>query len=143
MKKMELVVQKDWQDIYTIDRSKNDSRAMFIGDIQSFFAWNDKWVLETIDNIIIEGINLRKKNNYLATYNPCIINNKLFYFFENNDGKVHISYNDEKFPNTYDQIIHYECCEPGVCNPRHNSNMISFFALKGGYWYYVEAGIYK
>ena len=51
-------------------------------------------------------------------------------------------YDGNIFHGMYEDVIHYKCCEPSLFNIRSNDNMVWFFALKDGYWYYVEAGIY-
>ncbi len=55
---------------------------------------------------------------------------------------LYISYNGKTYSNTYDEVIHYKCCEPAAFNISNNENMVWFYALKNGFWYYVEAGIY-
>jgi len=41
-----------------------------------------------------------------------------------------------------DEVVHYKCCEPAHFNPDGSKNMVWFHARKGGYWYYVEAGVF-
>ncbi len=41
----------------------------------------------------------------------------------------------------YDQVPHFGCCSAGALNPRHYPGLVSFFAVREGAWYYVEAGV--
>lgn len=110
--------------------------------INNFINYKGKWILEYQDNVIINGENIGKKNGYDKIFNYRILKDKPFYFFKK-DGKVHISYNGEILSNSYDEVIHNKGSEPAVCNVRSNDDMIWFFALKDGFWYFVEAGIYE
>ena len=52
------------------------------------------------------------------------------------------AYGGEALPLTYDEVAHYPCCEPSVFNIESNEHMLWFYALKDGWWHYVEIGVY-
>lgn len=115
---------------------------IFSDAVRSFFSYNGNWVLEYTDNVVVSGVNFREKNGYAKMFAYSLLKKKPFYFFEK-DGKIGISCGGQVLPNRYDDVIRYKCCEPAAFNVRHNDDMVWFYALKDGYWYYVEAGIYS
>jgi hypothetical protein len=131
-------VKKDGKKVCDVSyRSK-----LLDDDVRSFFSYDDDWVLEYSEHVLINGVDIGKKNGYLKVFGYGIIGNKPFYFFENK-GKVYISYDGKILPYEYDKVIHYQCCEAANFNVRWNSKMVWFFALKDGFWHYVEAGVYN
>jgi len=70
-----------------------------------------------------------------------------FYFFapaaSSPGGRIAMSYaGQEVVPYVYDEVVHYQCCEPSMFNLSGNETMVWFYGLRDGMWYYVEAGVY-
>jgi hypothetical protein len=110
--------------------------------VKSFYQNNNDWILEYNDNALVSSINIRKKYNFEKIFSFIYLLNKPFFFFES-DNLISISYNEELYQTDYDEIIYDKCCEASLFNIWNNNVMIGFFALKDGFWYYVEAGVYE
>lgn len=108
---------------------------------KSFIAWNDHWAVKVDGDVIIDGESLREKAGYDKAFTLRLIQGRPFYFFEK-DGKIHLWYDGAVADKTYDEVIHYRCCEPAAFNPAANDSMVWFWARRGERWHYVEAGIY-
>ena len=114
--------------------------------------WSDgsDWIIETartngnsdnyqvLGEIYENGISLNQKNGYQATFEYQRLGGKPFYFFQKND-QIGISYDGQEIPLGFTEILHYQCCNGSVLNPRNYSKMVDFFARKGQAWYFVEA----
>ena len=110
--------------------------------IHRFTSHSGQWILEYDNNLVVNGTNVGRSNGYSKVFCFSFIKDKPFYFFEK-DGKTRMSYDGRVLPNEYDEVIHYQCCEPANFNVRANDNMVWFYALRGGFWYYVEAGVFN
>ncbi len=104
-------------------------------------VWEGHWVLETIEGVFMDGESLTEQLGVGEIFHYVIFQNRPLFFFEQG-GQVHISYGGETLPYTYDEVVHYRCCEPAVFNIGSNEHMLWFYALKDGTWYYVEIGVY-
>ena len=126
--------------------------------IQSLFIQNNHWILEYLkadetdttnkripshSHVIIDGKDLNKAIGATDIFNYFHLKGKPFYFFRDNKGKTRIFYAGANLDYTYDSVMHYLCCSSSVYNPEIFESMISFYAFKNGYLYYVEAGIYE
>lgn len=129
-------------------RKNNETIYSFTGTMAeieniSFFRWKDDWVLECGGKVVISGYDLNEELKCHALFSYSIIKDKPFYFCQlKENGKVRLFYGGKELPYSYDEVVHYRCCEPSIYNPTSNENMIWFYALKDGFWFYVEAGIY-
>jgi len=115
------------------------------------------WVLEVAyvtvtqqDNVIYsdpvgqvyrDGISLNEQYGYEEIFGYQPLGGKPFYFYQQ-DGVIHISYDGEDLPIWYDKIPHYGCCSSAQVNPRAASNWVSFWGQRDGVWYYTEIGLY-
>jgi len=70
-----------------------------------------------------------------------LLTGKPFYFYQEN-GQIHISYNDQDLPLIYDEVPHFGCCSSAVLNPVSAPNWVGFFGKRGKIWFYTEIGIY-
>ncbi len=109
--------------------------------VKSFYQNNNDWILEYEDNAIVNGFRICEKYDLDKIFSFVYLGSKPFFFFDDNN-HISISYNEENYNTKYDEVIHYKCCEPSLFNVWNNNVMVSFFALRDGYWYYVEAGVY-
>jgi hypothetical protein len=77
---------------------------------------NTDWILECEENVFVNGINIGEEKGYVKIFDYSYMNDKPFYFYEK-DSLISISYNDKTLPYKYKNVLHYECCEPGMLNP--------------------------
>jgi len=111
-----------------------------INPIRSLYAKNGHWILEVDRQIIIDGTSLNQQLSYDNIFRYVFFKDKPLYFFEKR-GLVGISYDNNILPNTYEKVPHYGCCDsPGIAV---NEDMLWFYGLRDGIWYYVEMGIYE
>jgi len=132
-------------------RLKREGETFFEGSMpelmvdnpfRSFIAWDDHWAVEVEGDVIIDGESVLQANGYDKAFNLRLIKGRPFYFFQKG-GKVHLYYDGAVADQTYDEVIHYRCCEPAAFNPGTNDSMVWFWARRGEMWHYVEAGIYE
>jgi inhibitor of cysteine peptidase len=109
--------------------------------LQSFTAWDNHWVLEVDDRLIMDGQDLGETMGYDAAFGFTLIRGEPFYFFEQ-EGKVRMSYGGQALPNVYDYVVHNQCCEASMHNPLVLGDAVLFHARWNGTWYFVEAGVY-
>lgn len=105
-------------------------------------VWDGKWVVEVDGQVIVEGKSLNKETGYDQIFEWHLLNGKPFYFYK--DGSQYgAAYDGRPLGVTYDEIMHYGCCEPAAFNPSWNGRMVWFHARKGDMWHYVEIGKYE
>ena len=109
--------------------------------LQSFTTWDDHWVLEVDDHLIMDGQDLGANLGYDAAFGFTLIQGQPFYFFEK-DGQIRMSYGGQTLPHVYDQVFHNQCCEAAMHNILALGDTVLFHALWNGTWYLVEAGVY-
>ena len=105
--------------------------------LKKFAVWNRQWVLEVGEQLIINGASVNKSSGVDRIFNWQILKGKPFYFYQRGS-RVGIHYGDQDLPVYYDEVIHYQCCEPAAFNPEGNASIIWFYARKDGIWNYVE-----
>jgi len=130
-------VTLDGQPVYT-------GTATMLGayhPLRSLTSWDNRWVLEVDDHLIIEGQDLGQTRGYDSVFGFTLLHGQPFCFFQQGD-TAYISYAGQTLPYTYTKVIHNQCCEAALFNIAANGDMIWFHALKDGVWYYVEAGVY-
>jgi hypothetical protein len=131
-----------------------------IGSLRGLWTYDSHWVLEVahvtqkwtpwqseinfdvFGEVIRDGESLNRQHGYQETFGFQLMNGKPFYFFKK-FGRLGISYNSQEIPLGYAEIPRYECCSASASNPRGAENMVSFFAQRGGIWYYVEVGVFN
>jgi hypothetical protein len=130
---------------------KLDSKVIYQGDappagvdilIKALVSYQNHWALEVAEQVIVDGISIGPQLGFQKVFGLHIIRGQPFYFFQK-DGKIGVSYAGNNLPQTYDEVIHYKCCEPALFNPNANDHMVWFWAVKGGDYYYIEAGVYE
>jgi hypothetical protein len=127
------------------DRPVYSGTAVAMGaymPLRSFTIWDDHWALEVDDHLIIDGQDLGEALGYDAAFGFSLIRGQPFYFFEQG-GKVRISYGGQTLPNSYDYVVHNQCCEAAMHNPLALGDAVLFHARWNGTWYFVEAGVYE
>jgi hypothetical protein len=108
--------------------------------LRSFTTWDDHWVLEVDDHLIMDGQDIGQALGYDAAFGFARIGAQSFYFFEQ-DGLVRISYGDQVLPNAYETVFHNHCCEAAIHNVEAGPDAVWFHALREGTWYFVEASL--
>lgn len=131
--------------LYTVQTGKVTPAGSLVG----LWTYDNHWVVEVIHanfdiwgEIIVDGVSLNEQQGYEETFGFQLIEGKPFYFNEQK-GKVGISYDGKPIAAQYNQVPHYGCCSTGGHNPIHSENMVSFFASHDGAWYYIEVGAFK
>jgi hypothetical protein len=108
--------------------------------LRSFKTWDEHWVLEVDDHLIMDGQDIGQALGYDAAFGFVRIGGQSFYFFQR-DGQVRISYGDRVLPNAYETVFHNQCCEASIHNVEAGPDAVWFHALRDGTWYFVEAGL--
>ena len=108
--------------------------------LRSFTTWDEHWVLEVDDHLIMDGEDIGQALGYDAAFGFARIGAQPFYFFEQ-DGLVRISYGDQVLPNAYEMVFHNQCCEASIHNVEAGPDAVWFHALRDGTWYFVEASL--
>jgi hypothetical protein len=109
------------------------------GSVDGFESDGTNWVLEYADTSVVNGVNQNLKLGCDAVFHYRFIHGLPFYFFAKS-GKVGMSFAGTVLSQKYDEVVHGKCCEPAAFNPFANDDMMSFYARRNGWWYYVEAG---
>jgi hypothetical protein len=109
--------------------------------LRSFTTWDNHWVLEVDDHLIMDGQDLGEALGYDAAFGFTLIRGQPFYFFEQ-EGQVRMSYGGQTLPNVYDYVVHNQCCEASMHNPLVLGDAVLFHAKWNDTWYFVEAGVY-
>lgn len=128
-----------------------------IEPLRGLWGDQDHWILEIafvtnkiegnvvysnpVGQIYRDGTLLNELFGYEEMFGYQLIDDKPFYFYKK-DGRIHLSFNDEDLPITYDEIIHYRCCSGAEKNPVAAGNWVGFWGLRDGVWYYTEIGRY-
>jgi hypothetical protein len=114
-----------------------------VGTIQTAYAWKDNYVIEFIDLIYVNCSNQNNELGHSAIFHYRILDDRVFYFYRDDDGKYWLSYDGQTNSNAYDDIIRYKCCGLTPLNIMNSELMVSFYGQRDGRWYYVEAGLFE
>ncbi len=108
--------------------------------VKTLDEWNGGWVLEVDGTLIVSGANWNQKDFPAdEIFNWTKIDGKPFFFFRR-DGKTGAWYDGKELDLAYDEVVHGNCCEPGMFNVRNGEKQIAFYARKDGMWYFVKLG---
>ncbi len=115
--------------------------------VKSLWSWNGQWLIESEGRVILDGTDLTAQMGLDEMFGWRILHGEPFYFFapaaSSPGGRIAMSYaGQEVVPYVYDEVVHYQCCEPSMFNLSGNETMVWFYGLRDGMWYYVEAGVY-
>ena len=109
--------------------------------IKRLLTEGENWILEARDEVIVNGESLNQRLDVDEILHYIILQGQPLFFFERGS-QVRVSYGGETLPVVYDEVVHYQCCEPAMFNVRSNEHMLWFYALREGIWHYVEIGSY-
>jgi len=111
------------------------------GPVRALWSWNDHWVLEVENVLIVDGEIQNAKSGYDEMFNWHLVNDLPFYFFRQSDA-FGVVYNNEVLPARYQELIHgFLCCDPGVYALRMSPLGARFFAKRDGIWWFVVVEI--
>ena len=108
--------------------------------LRGLWSWDGRWVLEVDGQVVVDGKSLNEDLGCEEVFGWHLLAGEPFYFFKK-DGRIGISFGGQALRYQYDEVIHYQCCEPSAFNVRANDMMVWFHALRDGKWYYVEAPV--
>jgi hypothetical protein len=100
------------------------------------------WILEARGEVLVNGESLNQRLDVDEIFHYVILQGQPLFLFERG-GEVGVSYGGETLPVVYDEVIHYQCCEPAMFNVASNEHMLWFYALRDGIWHYVEMGVFE
>lgn len=107
------------------------------GPVRGLYVYDNHWYLEVADVFIRDGIVLNEVSTASEIFSFHFLNEKPFYFYRQ-EKDIHISYNEETMPITYQRVIHEPmCCSGGMVNMMLTHDALGFYALRDGNWYYV------
>jgi hypothetical protein len=99
--------------------------------VRSLSAWGDRWVLETIDDLVyVDGVPWNDTVHVEHAFEWQLHDGKPLYFFVRN-GKYGLHYDDHDIENTYDVIRHGGCCDNATYNPLIGRSAMRFYARRG------------
>lgn len=89
------------------------------------------------DRAIRSQRNFDKEKGYIRSFGYSIINRKLFYFFQNENG-YGLSLYGRDYDLGFDDIPFGYISDYSELDPFYADDMITFFGHRGGRWFYVE-----
>jgi hypothetical protein len=104
--------------------------------IKRLAAWDSHWILEVDDTVYVDGRALAAAIGARQVFEWRLVNGKPFYFAEIGH-RITPSFGGVFLPLSYDQVVHYQCCEPAFYNPRDTKTGVSFWGRRGRRWYFV------
>lgn len=131
-------VQVDGQEVYRYNMALGHA-AIF--PLYYLGSWDGRWVVEANGMLIVDGAIVNQDWGYQEIFGCQELNGQPFYFFSQ-EGRTYLSYGGETLPVSYDSVYHGYCCEPAAFNAAGNGQMVWFYALRDGFWHYVELGAY-
>jgi hypothetical protein len=139
-----VTLTRNGQEIYHIDTGKGSP----ISAIQGLWTYDDRWVLETNHyeddhpfngKITQDGVVLNDRYGYDEAFGFQTIKGRPLYFFKQ-DGEIDAWYDGKIIRLGYEDIPHYGCCSSGELNPHLWTEMVAFFGIRSGTWYFVQIG---
>ena len=111
------------------------------GTPRNFYTWgSDHWALELDGRVILDGQDLNELHHYEEVFQWALIDNQPFYFYTRS-GLTHLNYAGRDLPYTYDLVVHAGEGEGALFNPTVTEQVVWFYALRDGLWYYVEGRV--
>lgn len=119
-----VVITVDGKEAY---RAQLPARTQY--PVKRLGTWGDRWVLELLDQIVVEGKPLPNQESFgwhLMAGRP-------LHLFRKN-GSYGIAYDGQEWPLGYREVVRHACCEGARLNPVLSGDGISFFAYKEKAW---------
>ena len=108
----------------------------------SFCAWDDNWMFETHDIVVMNGKVLNHELGYDEIFSWHLLGDKPTFFVKNK-GKYQISFDGKLIPLAYDEIFHYWCEDREFCgtkiseSPHTDGTKTWFKARRDNAWFTV------
>jgi hypothetical protein len=134
---LKVVVSQDSQAVYTGITRWNVCNS----SIGGFSSDGHNWAVQYADTVVVNGSSLNRQLHCSAVFGYHVIHGTPFYLFAG-DGKVRMRYGASVLPYTYDDVRRGGECGESYFSPMGSNDMVWFYARRGGWWYYVEAGVY-
>ncbi len=107
------------------------------GPVRGLWQVGDSWLLELADVFIQDGLILNEVYDYQAMFTYRQINDKPFYFYQQ-DGEIFISYDDKTLSPIFQEVIHKpSCCSAAMVNMTLGYDGLAFYGLQDGYRVYT------
>jgi len=128
--------------IYTVPLGQ----ASPVHRLRGLWVHDGHWYLEVAawqgqGQVIQDGESLNERYGYEKTFGFQLLHDRPFCFFHR-EGQIGVFYEGQEILLRYDYVPHYACCSAADLNPVRAENMVAFFCLRDGVWYYVEIGVY-
>lgn len=104
--------------------------------VKRLAAWGDHWVLEVDGDLYIDGSPLAARIGATEVFDWRLVSGYPFYFAEINH-RVMPAFGGYWLPGSYDQVVHYQCCDPALYNPWATHRSVGFWGRRGQRWYFV------
>jgi hypothetical protein len=105
--------------------------------VWAFYSEGGHWVLEMVRRVIVDGTDLNTSYGFDETFHYRTIGDDAVCLAGVGD-LYGISVNGELLSFEYDEVLHRNCCEPGLYNPRDVEDGFCFFARRGDVFLLVE-----
>lgn len=130
----QLHVLRNGQVIYTLAIPHMSPAG---GPVRSFWSWEDHWILEVENVVILDGEIQNQALGYDEMFEWHLVKGRPFYFFRKAD-RFGITYDGQIFPRRYQELIHgFLCCDPGAYRLVSTDSGARFYARRDGAWWYV------
>ena len=83
------------------------------GPVRGLYTWQGHWLLETADVFIRDGVVLNQQLGYSEMFTWHLLDNQPFYFYRQG-AQIHLSYNEETLPVTFERVLHEPACCSGA-----------------------------
>jgi hypothetical protein len=100
------------------------------------------WAIELDGSLYVDGHDLNAERGYERSFFWKSLDGQPFYFFTRG-GLTRIHYASSDQPYIYDEVVYDRQGETSVFNPGSHGDVLWFYALRDGLWYYVEAGVFR
>lgn len=108
----------------------------------AFRTWDDRWVLELNSDVLLDGERLTEQRVFDEVFAWQVLAGSEFFLYRQNN-QYGIYFDGRSLPQTYDQIVRWDCADQqdaGGFNfsAQSSDEAVGFFAQKSGRWYYVR-----
>ncbi len=107
------------------------------GPVRGLWREGDSWLLDLADVFIKDGEILNEVYHYQAMFTYRQINDKPFYFYQQ-DGEIFISYDEQILSPIFQEVIHTpSCCSGAMVNMTLGHDGLAFYGSQDGFWVYT------
>jgi hypothetical protein len=118
--------------------------------LQGLWTHDGHWALEVLlttpdtwaGQVFEDGELVNQGKGYDEAFGYQLLADRPFFFFQRN-GVIGVEYDDQDAELGYTLVPHYRCCSESALNPVQAEEMVAFFAVRDGVWYFVELGAFE